>query len=211
MAKFRFTPRASNIRARLALDPRSLREFEAALERLKMAARKEAVMNALAAGGGVLRDAAESRAPGPHIACEVMTGSQLARGWKKASAAGVKPEALYAVIGPEEKFWYYRFAEYGTKAHGVSRRKRTRYQQYASKNRMKRSTLKSYRTGQGRSVSRMKPVMVWMEGSRLIFARKVRGQPAKPFLRPAVDAQGNTAMVRVGQMLAMEIEKVARG
>jgi HK97 gp10 family phage protein len=210
MSKPRFSSRASNITARLTLDPKSLREFDAALKRLESAVRKEAVIAALQKGGEVIGDAAAAKAPGPYIVTMVMTGAELARGWKSAGKQGVKPEGLYAVIGPDAQHWYYRFAEYGVKGHGVSKRKRTRYQQFASKNKMKRSTLTSYTTGKARNVSGTRPVMAWMSGGKMIFARKVSGFPAKPFLRPAVDSKGDAAIKVLGVELGKEIMKAAR-
>jgi hypothetical protein len=212
MARKRFSPRATNIRSRMTLDPKSLQEFERAMKRLESAVRKDVIRQALQGGGEVISDAANGMAPGPHVIVVVMTGAELMRGWKSASPQGIKPEALYAVIGPDAAHWYYRFPEYGVKPHGVTRRKRTRYQQYAAKNKIKRSTLTSVSaTGKKRNVSRTTPKMMWMNGSTPIFARRVSGYGARPFLRPATDSKGKSALDTVGKVLGAEIEKAGKG
>lgn len=195
-----------NVRARITIEPKSLAEFNRKLERLAKAVREEVVTLALAAGGGVIQSAAEQKAPGPHIGVEVMKGSELMKGWRSAKAQGVKPNALYVAIGPDKEHWYYRFHEYGVKAHSVMRRKRTRRQQ--SHARVRREA------GYGvipKSVKRQRPAMVFSIDGKLIFARKVKGYAAKPFLRPAADSQGPAAMQAIGQVLKREIEKAARG
>lgn len=198
---------SKNIRARLTLDPQSLAAHNAKLKKLATAVRVEVVKKALLAGGKLIQSAAEARAPGPYIGIEVMTGAELAKKWRSASAQGIKPEALYVAIGPDEKHWWYRFSEYGVKAHGVKRRKRTRFQQKTSK--MQRSASKS--RAQGRSKEKnMRPAMVFSIDGKLIFTRKVRGFAAKPFLRPAADTQGNAAIQQVGAVLKVEIQKAAR-
>lgn len=202
---------AKNIQARIQLDPRSLAEHNAALLRLEKATRLEVVTEALEAGGSVIQTAANAKAPGPHIEIQVMKGSELSKKWRSAGAQGIKPDALYVAIGPDEKHWYYRFAEFGVKAHGVQKRKRTRYQQYASKNKIKRSSLTTMNAaGRKRKAGNLKPAMVFTIDGKLIFTRKVRGYAAKPFLRPAADSQGGAAINAVGAVLKREIEKAAR-
>lgn len=198
--------RAKNIRARITIDPKSLAEFNRRLEKLAAAVREEVVRAALAAGGGVIQSAAEQKAPGPHIGVEVMKGAELMKGWRSAKAQGIKPHALYAAIGPDKEHWYYRFVEYGVKAHGVTRRKRTRKEINArlSQGREARARIRRQFAGK-------RPAMVFTIDGKLIFARKVKGFAAKPFLRPAADSQGPAAMQVIGQVLRREIEKAARG
>lgn len=197
---------AKNIQARLRIDPRSLDEFNAQLKRLAQVTRVEVVTDALEAGGALIHDAAEQKAPGPHIEYQVMRGSELMKKWRSAAAQGIKPEALYVAIGPDEDHWYYRFAEFGVKAHGVKKRKRTRAEIDARKT-QGRSAYRSLR----RQFAGKTPSMVFTINGELIFAKKVRGQPKKPFLRPAADSQGNAAIQAIGKVLKLEIEKAARG
>ncbi len=201
---------AKNIQANLRIDPSSLAEHNRKLKRLAEAARREVIMAALQAGGMIVHDAAEAKAPGPHIEIEVMTGAELARKWKSAGAQGIKPEGIYAAIGPDAQHWYYRFSEFGVKAHGVKHRKRTRFQQFSAKNKVKRSNMRSTATGQSRRVGNMRPAMVFSIDGQLIFTRKVRGFAAKPFLRPAADSKGPAAVKAMGEILKTEIEKAAR-
>lgn len=195
-----------NIQARLRIDPQSLAEFKRKLKRLEEVTRKDVVTRALDAGGVVIESAAKQKAPGPYIDHEVMTGAQLSKKWRSAGAQGIKADALYVAIGPDKEHWYYRFAEFGVQAHGVKKRKRTRAEIQA-------------RYAQGRSAYRRlkkqyanrSPAMRFWIGGKLIFARKVRGQPKKPFLRPAADSQGDTAIKAVGVVMKREIEKAASG
>jgi HK97 gp10 family phage protein len=210
MPKPRIKVKAANLRGKLSISAESFKRFEKELRRLEIIARAEVVRRALQAGGDVIHDAAEARAPGPHIVTKIVTGAELMQGWKSSAAAqGLKPGSLYIIIGPDKDHWYYRFAEYGIKAHGVKRRKRTRYSQYLKAQGVKASQAKKYKIGK-RSVSMTRPAMVFTIDGKLIFARKVKGSAARPFLRPAVDTQGDTAMQRVGDVLADEIVKAAR-
>jgi HK97 gp10 family phage protein len=198
---------SKNIQARLRIDPRSLEEHNRKLRKLAAVTRKEVVKAALLKGGGLIQSAAEAKAPGPHIGIEVLTGAQLGK-----SVKGVKPEALYVAIGPDKQHWYYRFEEFGVKAHGVKRRKRTRYQQYLGTQGVRIGKARRYATGakQKRTTGQTRPAMVFTLDGRLIFARKVRGFAAKPFLRPAADSQGPAAIQALGRELAREIEKAAK-
>lgn len=206
------TFRAKNIQARLRIDPRSLAEHNRKLKRLEGVTRREVVEAALLAGGGLIKSAANQKAPGPDIVMEVMTGAELMRGWRSGGAQGIKPEALYVAIGPDKQHWHYRFSEFGVKAHSVKRRKRTRYQQHLRKGGVSISKARNYRTGakQSRTTGQTRPSMVFTIDGKLIFARKVKGFAAKPFLRPAADSQGPAAIQALGKELAREIEKVAR-
>jgi hypothetical protein len=204
--------RGKNIQARLRIDPRSLEEHNRRLKRLAAVTRKEVVSAALLEGGGLIQSAAKARAPGPHIGIQVMTGAELMKGWKSAGAQGIKADALYVAVGPDKEHWYYRFSEYGVKAHGVKKRKRTRYQQHLSKQGVGIGKARKYRTGakQQRTTGSTRPAMVFTVDGRLVFARKVRGFAAKPFLRPAADSQGAAAVQALGRALAREIEKAAK-
>lgn len=195
-----------NTRGGIHLDPASVEDFKKKLEELRLSVRSEIVAAALQAGGGVIHDAAESKAPGPHIEVEIMTGAELMKGWKSAGAQGIKANEVYAVIGPDKAHWYYRFAEYGVKDHGVEKRKRTR-----KEINLRLKSPRSERRAIRRAFSGKRPAMVFEINGKLIFTRKVRGRAAKPFLRPAFDSNGNAAIGAVGNVLAQEIEQVARG
>lgn len=201
--------RAKNIRAQLRIDPRSLDDHKRRLKRLESAVRIEVIRRALGEGGKLIQRAANTRAPGPHVIIEVLTGTELARGWRAASARGVKSDGIYVAIGPDRTHWYYRFMEYGVKAHSVGRRKRTRYQQHLGKQGVRISKARKYRTGakQARTTGSTRPAMVFTIDGRLIFARKVAGFAARPFLRPAVDSQGDAAIAALGRELEREIKK----
>lgn len=204
--------RGKNIQAKIRLDPRSLAEHNRKLKRLESVTRVEVVSAALMDGGSLIQSAANSKAPGPHIGIEVMRGSQLMKRWRSAGAQGIKPDALYVAIGPDKAHWYYRFSEYGVKAHAVKRRKRTRYQQNLTKQGVRISKARKMATGakQKRTTGSTRPSMVFTVDGKLIFARKVRGFGAKPFLRPAADSQGPAAVQALGKALKREIEKAWR-
>lgn len=203
---------AKNIRANLKIDTRSLEALNRQLRMLEDATREEVVRRALLAGGGLIQRAAKSKAPGPYIGIQVMKGGDLARRWRSAGAQGIKPDALYVAVGPDRKHWYYRFKEYGVKAHSVRRRKRTRYQQNLRRQGIRISKARKMRTGakMARTTGSTRPAMVFTIDGKLIFARKVRGYPAKPFLQPAVSSQGENAIKALGGVLKREIERAAR-
>ncbi len=194
-----------NIQARLRIDPQSLAEFKRKLRKLEDVVRKDVVKRALDAGGVIIEASAKQKAPGPYIDHMVMTGAQLSKRWRSAGAQGIKPDALYVAIGPDKDHWYYRFAEFGVQAHGV-KRKRTRGLQQALKGAATRQDRRAVR----KSFAGRTPAMRFWINGKLIFTRKVRGQPKKPFLRPAADSQGPTAIKAVGEVLKVEIEKAAR-
>ena len=203
---------AKNIRATLKIDTRSLEAHNRKLRRLAEVTREAVLREALLKGGALIQRAASAKAPGPNIGIEVQTGAQLSKRWRSAGAQGIKPDALYVAIGPVKEKWYYRFAEYGVKAHGVARRKRTRYQQHLSKQGVRISKARKLSTGakMARTTGSTRPAMVFTIDGRLVFARKVRGFAAKPFLKPAAEGQGNAAVQAMGQILKREIEAAAR-
>ena len=196
---------STNVRGKLSVDPKSLVEFERAMKRLEQAVRREVVERALLSGGGIIHDAAENKAPGPYIEIEIMTGAELMKGWSSAGTQGIKSNGIYAVIGPDDKHWFYRFQEYGVKAHGVKKRKRTRKEitLRAQSPRSNRRSIKMAFAGK-------RPSMVFTIDGKLIFARKVKGHAAHPFLRPAVDTSGDAAITQMGRVMGAEIEKAAR-
>jgi HK97 gp10 family phage protein len=198
---------SKNIRATLRIDPRSLEAHNRKLKQLAAVTREEVVKKALLAGGSLILGAANSRAPGPHIIMKIVKGSNLSK-----SVPNINPEGLYVAVGPDKAHWYYRWKEYGVKAHSVTKRKRTRYQQYLKKQGVRISKARKHRTGEKmkRTTGSTRPAMVFSLDGKLIFARKVRGFPAKPFLRPAADSQGANAIRMIGKVLDQEIKKVAR-
>lgn len=102
---------------RIAMDPQSWARFTQKLQRLEKVAKREIVDKALAAGGDILQAEAQASAPGPGIIAEVSTGRTLK---KRRSSAGVKANARVVAVGPDEKHWHYRWAEFGAKPHDVS-------------------------------------------------------------------------------------------
>jgi HK97 gp10 family phage protein len=202
----RFSKRASNIRGRLEIDPKSIAQFDTTLAKLAKAVREEVIKRALQSGGEVIEAAAESKAPGPHIVTVVMTGAELMKGWKSSAAQGIKSTGFYGVVGPDEDHWYYRFSEYGVKPHGVTKRKRTRSKQYMKKHNMSREQGASM-LGKRRMSRNARPTMRIFFGGKEVFARKVQGYAAKPFLRPAVDAAGSAALNRMADTIGSEIQK----
>ena len=200
MPKPRVSNRATNVSGKLSIDPKSMAQFDTALVMLAKAVREEVIKRALQSGGEVIEATAASKAPGPHILTVVMTGAQLMKGWKSSGAQGIKSTGLYGVVGPDAAHWYYRFSEYGVKPHGVKRRKSTRAQKQARLSKTKRKDLSA-------GIRNARPMMAWMQNGRLVFARKVQGYAAKPFMRPAVDAAGSAALNRMADTIGSEIQK----
>lgn len=81
-------------------------EFIAMLQKMSDIAAGAAVMEAVLAGGKVLEDEIESRAPGPHV-ITMPDMRSIKRGY-----AGVK-------VGPDKDHWYYRFFETGASPHEI--------------------------------------------------------------------------------------------
>jgi len=198
-------PRGKEIMAKLAFDPDSLKRFERALLQLKEAAREEVIDEALTAGAKVVAAAQIRRAPGPYIEIEFVKN---VASLQKGSATGlmkknISSKSRFIAIGPDKKHWYYRFHEFGTKVHGVAKRKRTRAQQTAARTRVKRTPASKR--------SRTRPMMSWVQGGERIFARQVSGIPAKPFIRPSIDDNGTTINTAMGKVMSREIKKAAKG
>jgi HK97 gp10 family phage protein len=196
---------AKNIHGTIRIDPRSLAEHNRKLKKLAAAVREEVVKQALLAGGVVIQGAAKAKAPGPHIGVEVMTGAELSKKWRSAGAQGVKPEALYAAIGPDTDHWYYRFAEYGVKSHGVKNRKRTR-KEIQARYAQGRTAYRSIR----RQFAGRKPAMFFAINGRPVFTRRVKGFAARPFLKPAAEGNKEAAVQELGRVIGREIEKAAK-
>lgn len=92
----------------------------------------------------------------------------------------VKSNGKFAAIGPDAKHWYYRFSEFGAKPHDIA--------------------------GKGKKLK--------FEGAdgTVFTARAIKsgGVKMRPFLRPAVDNNGEEAVQAMGAVLAAEIEKAAK-
>jgi HK97 gp10 family phage protein len=127
----------------------------------KLNLKVEAVLEvAVQAAATVIQNAANPMAPGPNIEQDTV---ERKRG------------RVVVHVGPDKAHWHYRFAEFGTAAHGPKRRGRK--------------------------------MMVWQGGEGLIFARWVEGVPARPFLRPAADANSDQAEDAMGKVLRGAIMK----
>lgn len=173
-------PRMSgNVKARLSLEPGSYARFKAQLKELTRAARKEVIEEALLAGGTIIHDVAESRAPGP-LLLRIIGGRSLRKRVDSRFSFVVKSNGKFAAIGPDAKHWYYRFAEFGAKPHDI--------------------------VGKGKKLK--------FEGAdgTVFTARAIKsgGVKMRPFLRPAVDNNGDDAVQAMGAVLAREIEKAAK-
>jgi HK97 gp10 family phage protein len=91
---------AKNIRITIEGDEKLLKKLRA------LGAGVEQVLeSAVLAGAEIVKDQANSLAPGPHIETEVTEKSRT-----KATAE----------IGPDKDYWYYRFFETGTSSHEVT-------------------------------------------------------------------------------------------
>lgn len=193
MARRRKPGAGVSIAAKINVD---LSQFEAALAKLDEKVRGKLIEKALLAGGDVIRGLAVSRAPGPGVVVETMKGSKLGKGLASgAMKKGIKSTGIYVAIGPDREHWYYRFAELGVKAHGVKKRKKTRYHKYVGK---KSAMLQRYRN--------MRPTMAFEINGRMVFVKKVRGFAARPFLGPAIEQGRAAALGAVGKVLMRELD-----
>lgn len=175
-------PRMSgNVSARLTLEPGHFKSHKAALKELERAVRKEIIEEALMAGGTIIHAAAESRAPGP-LEIQLVGGRTLRKKVDPRMAQVVKANAKLVAIGPSKKKWYYRFREFGATKHDIN---------------VRRVRALKFRTG-GADV---------FAGS----ASRTGGVQKRPFLRPAVDSKGESAVKEMGRVLDREIKKAARG
>lgn len=167
-----------NVRARLALDPKSFAAHKAALKSLERVVRKEVIEAALLAGGEVIRDAAQSRAPGP-IELQLTTGRTLKRRVDSKFAGVLKSNAKVAAIGPDAEHWYYRFFEFGAKAHDIAPK------------RVQALLLRG------------------IDAAKFAArAIQTGGVKMRAFLRPAVDENGDAAVQAMARVLESELRKV---
>lgn len=165
-----------NVKAKLSLEPESYAKHKKALKELERAARKEIIERALKAGGTLIYDAAQAKAPGK-IVMRIVGGRTLKKRVDPKFAFVVKSNAKLVAIGPDAKHWYYRFFEFGATKHDIS-------------------------------VS--DPGWVAFADVVVPLARQTGGVRKQPFLRPAVDANKESAVRAMGDVLAKEIEKAAR-
>lgn len=176
-------PRMSGqITGRLRLEPETYKKHKAALKELERAVRKEIIEGALMAGGEIIHSAAESRAPGP-LVIRIIGGRSLRKRVDPQLSAIVKANGKFCAIGPSAKEWYYRFFEFGASKHDI---------------RPKRAGAIAFDGRDGGKVIRG-------------WANATGGVQKRPFLRPAVDDNKDSAVAAMGDVLAREIEKAARG
>lgn len=99
--------------ARFAVDiAKQCAELQKQFKRMGAAVTRSQLLDALEAGGEVVRAAANAKAPGPHVVMQ--RDKQIV-------------ETLATVsIGPDKAHWYYRFAETGAQPHEISPRTRKR-------------------------------------------------------------------------------------
>jgi hypothetical protein len=68
------------------------------------------------------------------------------------------------------------------------------------------------RQGRGKEArmltGRYRPTMKFAVGGKTVFARKVRGFAANPFMGPAADTAGGQAQATIGKMIVREIEAI---
>jgi HK97 gp10 family phage protein len=134
------------------------------------AASESVFRQAAEAGARVVQNSAISNAPGPSIGVEVEVESST---------------RVVASVGPLKDNWYYKFFEFGTKAHKAKATSAKRFKRYLNK--IGRADL---------AASEPVPMMSWGQGGQAIFAKRVRGVAKKPFLEPAIqNVDGITAAV----------------
>jgi HK97 gp10 family phage protein len=96
-------------------------------------------------------------------------------------------DTVTLAIGPDKEHWYYTFGETGTSQHEVSPR-----------------GLRGLKGGAG--------ALAFIGSMGAVITKKTLTIPAlaaRPFLRPAMDSQGDEAVEAVGARLRKEIEKHA--
>lgn len=171
---------SGNISARLRLDPAAFAKHKAALKELERVDRKEVVEAALLAGGAIIHAAAEARAPGK-LEMVIVGGRSLRKKVDARLAEVVRANGKFVAIGPSKKKWFYRFFEFGATVHDI---------------RPKRGRAIAF-TGDDGKVIRG-------------YANRTGGVRMRPFMRPAVDGQGDAAVKAMGEVLVREIEKAAK-
>jgi len=173
---------SGSITGRLRLEPASYAKHKAALKELERAVRKEIIESALMAGGEIIHAAAESRAPGP-LEIRIIGGRALRKRVDPQMSAIVKANGKFCAIGPSKKNWYFRFREFGASKHDI---------------RPKKAGAIAFEGRDGGKVIRG-------------WANATGGVQIRPFMRPAVDDNKNAAVIAMGDVLAREIEKAAKG
>jgi HK97 gp10 family phage protein len=170
-----------NVKARLSIEPASYAKHKAQLKELVRAARKEVIEKALRAGGVIIHEAAEEKAPGPGVVMQIISGRTLRKKVDPKFANVVKNNGKFVAIGPDKKHWHYRFFEFGARPHDIK---------------AKRGGMLVFEGDDG---------LVFVPA-----AKNTGGVPKRPFLRPAVDTRGDAAVRAMGQTLKTEIEKAAK-
>lgn len=89
----------------IKLDQKSYRQLESALKKMGDRAGGQVVVNAALAGAKEIEQAADSKAPAPHIISQV---TDQGAGFAEVS------------IGPDSDHWYYKFFEFGASAHQIT-------------------------------------------------------------------------------------------
>lgn len=169
---------ANNVSARLAIDPKSYARWKDVIKQLERVTRREVVDKALTAGGSIIHDAAEQRAPGKLE--QVIVGGRTLRSRVDAKFAFVlKANARVAAIGPDAKHWYYRFFEFGATPHDIH-------------------------PHGGKVLALMGDEGLHFAA----HAERTGGVKKKPFLRPAVDEEGGAAINAMAFVLDEELRKV---
>ncbi len=160
-------------------------ELLAQLKKLK-ADVDAALDEAALAGGQVICDAANRRAPGPFIKVWLSLETKL-----RGVAAQVE-------IFPDLDHWYYRFFETGVMPWQMSKK-------------TGRTVRSSTSGGGGRPIRGTKKAFRFWGGQGEVVATEVElpGMAARPFLRPAIDEEKDAAIAAVGYVLRSRIEAVA--
>lgn len=175
-------PRMSgSITGRLRLDPATYAKHKAVLKELARVDRKEVIEAALMAGGAIIHAAAESKAPG-RLEIRIIGGRALRKRVDPRMAAIVRANGKFCVIGPSKKNWYFRFREFGASVHDIK---------------PKNAGAIAFEGRSGLVITG--------------WANATGGVQMRPFLRPAVDENGDGAVVAMGDVLAREIERAAKG
>jgi HK97 gp10 family phage protein len=168
------------VKAKLSLQPDSYAKFKQAIKDLERAARKEVIEQALMAGGSIIHDAAEQKAPGP-LAIRTVSGRTLKTKVDPKFAGVVKGNTKLVAIGPDIDHWYFRFFEFGATRHDIK---------------PKNAKALVFEGSAGTIITG--------------FARQTGGVPMRPFLRPAVDGNKDAAVKAMGAVLAHEIKKAVQ-
>lgn len=134
------------------------------------------LLDAARAGGEVIRSAANPDAPGPHVEM----GNEKVEGGRAEVS-----------VGPDKEHWHYQFSETGAEGHEIA------------SGRTARHNLRVATPGAKPSKSALQQVsnktrLAFQGRDGLMIRRRVKhpGIPARPFLRPAIDAKQNRDAAR---------------